>query len=189
MTDTPASTREGHTGDGVGRIDRRPTPLSSGLAVVAAASTAIASAYAPLALVSGLVGLLALVVGLAVGRQAAVTVGAGTLVVGVIAAGVSGAPVLATLVGTMSALLAFDFATTALGLGEQLGRGAPTAAVELLHAATSTLVGLGVVIVAFGLHEVAVGDQPVSAVLGLLLVVVFLVAALRRSDPTPGRPG
>lgn len=180
-----AETDSTATDDGVGRIDRSPTYLSSALAVVAGALAALAGAYAPVGLTAGLAGLVGLTVGLAVGRQTPVTLGAAALVVGVVAGGVSGAPVLATLLGTTTALLSFDFATTALGLGEQLGRSAPTAEVELLHAGASTLVGLGVVVAGFTLHEVVTGSQPVSAVVGLLAVVVILVAALRRSDPSP----
>jgi hypothetical protein len=185
--DTDNVSTAGNRSDGVGRIDRSPTYLSSGLAVVAGTLTVTTSAATWPAVASGLAGLLGLAVGLGFGRQSPVTVGAGLLVVGVIAAGISGVPVLVTLLGITTALLAYDLATTAIGLGEQLGRAASTAEVELLHAAVSTLVGLGVVVLGFAVHEAAVGNQPASAVLGLLVVVVVLVAALRRSDPTSGR--
>lgn len=173
--------------DGVGQIDRSPPRLSSALALLAGLCTAALSVAAPLALTGGLVGLLALALGLALGRQPLVTVGGGLLVAGVILAGVSGAPVLVTLVGTMTALLAFDLGTTALGLGEQLGRETPSAELELVHAAASTAVGLGVVAAGFLVHEVATGGRPVSVVFGLLVVVLVSVAALRRADPVPGR--
>jgi hypothetical protein len=184
-SDTPHGTAD--RSQGVGQIDRSPTQVSSALALLAAVITAGASAYTPLGVASGLAGLLVLALGLVVGRQSPVTVGGGLLVAGVIVVGVAGAPVTATLVGTMTAVLAFDFGTTAVGLGEQLGREAPTAEVELVHGAASTAVGLVVVAAGFAIHEVAVGNQPVAAVVGLLVVVLVAVATLRRVDPAPGR--
>jgi hypothetical protein len=164
------------------RIDRSPTYLSSGLALAAAAATTVASAAVELATLVCLAGLLAVAIGLAVGRQPPVTVGTGLLVLGVIVSGAAEVPVLVTLLGITAALLTYDFATTAIGLGEQLGRGAPTAQVELLHAGVSTFLGLGIVVASFVVKESAAGDQPVGAVLGLLIAVVVLVAALRRAD-------
>ena len=174
------------TGAGVGQIDRSPTYLSGTLALLAGAVTVLLSAVAPVAVAVGLAGLLALGLGLWLGRQAPVTVGAGLLVVGVLAAGVSGASLVATPLGVMTALLAFDLGTTALGLGRQLGRATPTAEVELLHAAASTAVGLSVLIAALVVHGVATGGQPVEAVFGLLVAVLFVVVLLRRVVPVPG---
>jgi hypothetical protein len=185
MSDSPAPGED--EGSGVGPIDRAPTYLSSTLALLAAVSTAVLSAYAPVALGSALVGLLVLAVGLGLGRQQEITVGGGLLVVGVVAAGTSGAPVSATVLGMTSALLAFDTATTAVGLGEQLGREATTSEVELFHAAASTAVGLGVVVPALAIREAATGGQPVSAVFGLLVVVLLSVVVLRRADPLSGQ--
>jgi len=187
MSDTAGP--DENTNAGVGPVDRSPTYLSSTLALLAAVSTVVLSTYAPVALGSGLAGLLALGLGLGFGRQPLVTVGGGLLVTGVIAAGVSGAPVAATLFGVTTALLAFDTGTTALGLGEQLGRETPTSEVELLHAAASAGVGLGVVVPALAIHKVATGGQPVSAVFGLLVVALLAVVVLRRADPLSGRRG
>ena len=175
------------TSNGVGPIERSPTYLSSTLALLAGVSTAVLSAYAQVALGATLAGLLVLGLGLGVGRQSPVTVGGGLLVAGVVAAGVSGAPVSATVLGMTTALLAFDLGTTALGLGEQLGRETPTSEVELLHAVASAAVGLGVVVPALAIREVATGGQPVSAVFGLLVVVLLSVVVLRRADPLSGR--
>lgn len=171
----------------VGPIDRSPTHLSGTFALLAGLSTAVLSTYAPVALGAALAGVLVLGLGLGVGRQLPVTVGGGLLAAGVVAAGVSGAPVSVTLLGMTTALLAFDLGTTAVGLGEQLGREAPTAEVELLHAAVSAAVGLGVVVSALTIREVATGGQPVSAVFGLLVVVLLSVAVLRRVDPLSGQ--
>lgn len=163
-------------------VDRSPTYLSSGLALAAAGVTTVASATVELAAVVCLAGLLAVAIGLAVGRQSPVTVGTGLLVLGVLVGGAATVPMLVTLLGITAALLTYDFATTAIGLGEQLGRGAPTAQVELFHAGVSTLLGLGIVVASFAVTESATSDQPVGAVLGLLVAVVVLVAALRRAD-------
>jgi hypothetical protein len=165
-------------------IDRSPTYLSSGLAVVAAAvTTATAGPFSIPGLVGCVAGVAVLAAGLATGRRRLVRLAGVALVGGVLAAGLVDAPVLATLVGLAGALLAVDFGTTAVDLGTQLGRETPTGRVELLHATTSTLVGAGFVSAGFAVNEFVTGGQPLSAVFGLVLTVVVLLAALRRAEP------
>jgi hypothetical protein len=171
--------------DGLGRIDRAPTRLSSVLALGAAVLTTATSAYSPLAFVCCLVGGLVLAAGLAGGDQRAVTTAGGLLIVGVLAGGVAGAPVAPTLVGVTGAVLAVDLGSTALAVGEQLGRKAPTTRLELVHATGSVLVGLGLVTGGVVVHEAAAGSQPVTAVFGLVVAVVVLFVALRRMEPVP----
>jgi len=174
------------SGDGFERIDRKPTRLSSVLALGAAALTTAASAYSPFAFVPCLLGGLVLVAGLAGGDQRAVTTAGGLLVVGVVLGGVVGAPVAPTLVGVTGALLAVDLGSTAVAVGDQLGRRAPTARLELVHATGSVLVGAGLVAGGLVVHETAAGSQPVTGVLGLVVAAVVLFVALRRIDPVPG---
>ncbi|ERH08745.1 MAG: hypothetical protein J07HX64_00494 [halophilic archaeon J07HX64] len=167
------------------RIDRAPTRPSSALALVAAVTTTVAGVYSPVAFAGCLLGGLVLVTGLAAGEQQAVTAGSAILVVAVLAGGSSGAPVVATLVGVTGALLALDLGSTALSLGEQLGRQAPTLRLELVHAAASTLVGLGIVAAGTAVHSVVVGEQPETAALGLVVAVVVLLLALRGIEVVP----
>lgn len=168
------------------RLDRSASHLSGGLALGGAtiATTAIGP-YGDLSLGLCIVGGLGLAVGLAFSRQSLITAGSGTLVAAVLLAGTGGAPVIATLVGITATLLAWDFGTNALEVGAQLGQAAPTARLELVHASASTLVGLVVITVAYLVYELAAGGQPVSAVFGLLLAVLILLAAIRRVEVLP----
>lgn len=169
--------------DSLDRIDRAPTRTSSVLALGSAVVTTAATVYSPFAFACCLLGGLVLATGLAAGNRLAVTAASGILVAGVLVGGVAGAPVTPTVVGIAGALLAFDLGSTALAVGEQLGRGAPTLRLELVHAAGSALVGLALVAGALVVHEAAAGSQPVTAVFGLVVAVVFLLVALRRMTP------
>ncbi len=167
------------------RIDHAPTRPSSALALVAAVTTTAAAVYSPLAFAGCLVGGLVLVTGLAAGEQRGVTTGSAILVVAALAGGAAGAPVVATLVGVTGALLALDLGSTALSLGEQLGRRAPTLRLELVHATASTLVGVGIVTAGTAVHSAAVEGQPATAVPGLVVAVVVLLLVLRRIEAVP----
>ena len=165
------------------RINRSPTLLSSALALAAAVFAATATTGVSVAFLACVLGVLVLAGGLLTGQQITVTAGAGLLVLGSLVGGTQGLPVLATLIGVAAGLLAFDLGSTAVTLGEQLGRGTDTVQVELLHAVASTLVGGVVVGAGFAIREVASGGQPLSGVLGLVVAVLVLIAALRRADP------
>lgn len=167
------------------RITRAPTYLSSGLSLWAGlVATAAAAVQSDLALLLCLFGIVALGAGLATGTQPFVTVGAGALVAGAIAGGVAGAPALSALVAVTAAILAWDLGGTAIVLGEQLGRGAPTTRLELVHAGASATVGLVTVAAGFVVYETATGGQPVSGVVGLVLAVFVLIVGLRTLEPT-----
>jgi len=168
------------------RIDRSPPYLGSGLALAAGVVAVVASVDSNLGVVLASGGLVGLAAGLAAARQGLVTAGGGLLILGPLVAGTGTAPVLATLVGVTAGLLAFDFASTAVALGRQLGRDAPTAQVELVHAAASTAVGLGFVAAGFAVYETATAGQPVSAVVALVVAVLVLLVALRRASPVSG---
>ena len=167
----------------VAPVDRSPTYLSSALALVAAVVAATVSASSPVAVLGCVAGVAVLVAGLAAGRRGLVRLAGAVLVGAALVASAAGTPVLATLVGVTTALLAVDFGTTATDLGAQLGRQTPTARVELLHATTSLLVGFGFVLAGATTDAFVAGRQPSSAVLGLIVTVIALVVALRRADP------
>jgi hypothetical protein len=167
--------------DGVTReIERSPAVLSSALAASAAAVSAGASALtSTVGLGLGGTGFLLVAVGLVRGRRRAVGLGAGGLFVGALAGGVvTGAPFL-LLPGVIAAVLAWDLGEQAINVGEQLGREADTAQLEVTHAAASTVVGAGAGGLGYAIYLGASGGQPVTALVFLLLGAVALISALR----------
>ncbi len=160
-------------------IDRSPTRVGSALAL-AAGALALAPGVSTVGagVLVGAVGLLALFNGLLFARRGLVTLGSTLLVAGVLVAGVEGAPTLLVLSGVVAGVFAWDVGQNALELGEQLGREAETARVELLHAGTSAAVGLATAGLAYGVSLVGVGGRPVAAVVLLLFAAAALVAAL-----------
>ncbi|MFC4541064.1 hypothetical protein ACFO5R_03860 [Halosolutus amylolyticus] len=162
-------------------IDREPAPLSSVVAVVAAGGATLASGrYSWYGLAIGLLGAAVLAVGVARGVRSAVTLGSAGLVGGALVAGVQGAPAGATLVAVAAGVLAWDAATTAIGVGRQLGRAASTRRLELVHLAGSAAVGAVTIVIGSLLYEAAGGGQPLLALLLLILASVALLTALVR---------
>jgi hypothetical protein len=169
------------------RIDRSPTSVSSGLSLGAAfVVTAVVAPYETVVLALCGIGATLLALGLVTTRRSLVTVGSGSLVFATIVAGSGGGPVLVTLVGVTAAILAWDFASTALTIGSQLGRQASTVEIELVHATASALVGIAIVLGSYLVYTIATDGQPVAAVFGLVVAVVILIAALQRADPLRG---
>jgi len=160
-------------------IDRSPTRVGSGIAVLAALTTlAAAGAFSWPALALGGLGVLAVAAGVTLARHDAVTTGAATLFLGVLAAGVQGAPIPALLVGAVATVVAFDSAGTAIDLGAQLGRGAPTRRLELVHAGGTTLVGALTAVVGWAVFQIGVGTAPLTAPVLLLVAALAVAGAL-----------
>jgi hypothetical protein len=161
-------------------ITRKPSPLGSSLSLLTATvGLGGAALGAPGALAPAALGVLLVGLGLVRVSRRLVTLGGAALFAGVVLAGVQGAPPESLLLSTLGAVLAWDVADHAIGVGEHLGREADTRRVELVHAATSLLVGVFGAGVCFATYVVAAGGQPVSALVLLLLGAVALVAALR----------
>lgn len=161
-------------------IDRSPTRLGSGLAIVAALlAVAVPGLYSWLTLGLGVAGVAVLAVGVFRGNHSAVTVGAGLLFVGVLVAGFDGAPDIAVLVGAVAALLAWDSASTAIDLGRQLGTDASTARIELVHVGATGIVAGGAVALAYSGYTLTDGGGSFTAVAFLLLAVLVIVATFR----------
>lgn len=150
--------------------------LSIGAGVVALGMIGV---YGVLTATAGSVGLLVLTVGVLRGSRRAITVGAFALFVGVLLAGLEGAPPLWILVGAVGTVLAWDIGENAVGIGEQLGGDAETVRLEAVHAATSLGVGAVTVVASYGIYTVAGGGQPLSTLVFLLIAVVALTLALR----------
>jgi len=160
-------------------VSRGPTRLSGWVSASAAVVAVVSSGfYSWAALVVGTLGLTLVAVGLVRGARAAVTVGAFGLFVGGIVAGVRGAPVVPVLVGVTCSVLAGDVGASAISIGRQLGRDADTTRLEAVHVTASVAVGVGTAGVGYGLYRAGTGEQPIAALVFLLLAAVLLVEAL-----------
>lgn len=153
--------------------DRRPPRLTGGMAVGAAGLAALlVGGPVPAALPLGVLGIALVALAVSRGRERAAHAGLTALILAVIVAGVTGAPAGLTLPAVAAALLSWDLAQQAVGLGEQVGRDATTARGETVHAAASTTVAVGSVGVGALLYELAAGAS------GSLTALVFLVVAV-----------
>ncbi|GAB3674463.1 DUF7519 family protein [Halopiger thermotolerans] len=154
-------------------VTRKPTRvagIAAGLAALVAAFAGGVGATAGLAF--GVLGAGVLGAALVVGHRTAADVGGAALFFGVVAGGLEGAPVAATVAGTIATVLAWDFAHTAIDVGEQLGREARTIRLEAVAIGSSLLVGLVTGTIGYAVYVAGAGGQPVAA------VVLSLVAAL-----------
>lgn len=160
-------------------INRAPARLSRWISV-SAALVAVGSSgfYSWPALAVGTLGLLLLVVGLIRGANTAVTIGAFGLFVGGIIAGVQNAPIVPVLISVTFTVLAWDVGGSAISIGKQLGREADTIRIEAVHMTASGIVGVVTAGVGYGLYQTGTGEQPVAALVFLLIAAVLLVEAL-----------
>jgi hypothetical protein len=162
-------------------VTRGPSALSGSVALLAGAVSLLGSTLgATDALPVALLGVTVLGVGVYRSSRRGVTVGAGALLAAAVVSGVRGAGPEPLLVGVLGSLVAWDVAEHGIGVGEQLGRETDTRRVELVHAASSLLVGSAGGAVGYLVFSLSAGGQPVSALVFLLVGVVALVAALRR---------
>ncbi|RQG95988.1 DUF7519 family protein [Natrarchaeobius chitinivorans] len=164
-------------------VDRRPTVVASSVATVAVGlctvivSTATAAGGA-VTLLGGLLLAGGLLSRRARWRRLLVDIGSLTAFAGVVLSGLEGAAVEPTLVATVSLVVAWDLAGSAIDLGEQLGRDADTRRLEGVHAVSSALVGLIAMAVGYGTFTLARGGQPISALVLLLLAGTVATMAL-----------
>lgn len=166
------------------QITRKPARLTGAGALVLGVLVAVTvSVYSSLALGLAGLGVVLLAGGLVTASRGLVTVGALGLFAGTVAAGAEGAPVALALFGVVGAVLAYDFAATAIDIGAQLGREADTRRLEAVQLGTTALVGTAVAVVSYLVYTLGSGGQPISAVVGLLLAVVLLLVALRGQRP------
>lgn len=158
---------------------RRPTIVASATALVAAlVAVSLLAASSSNGLVLGVAGLACVVVGLQRGSHAAHDVGCLVVFFGVVAAGVGADVVETTLVAAVATVVAWDTGGSAIDLGEQLGREAKTRRLEIVHAASTVLVGLSTVTIGYALYVSTAGGQPIAALFLLLLAATLVTVGL-----------
>jgi hypothetical protein len=161
-------------------LDTRPSRFGGSLALLVGFVGLLALVLVPLAALVGAVGLLALVLGVRRGTRAAVTGGAAGLFVGVLIAGVFGAPSELLLLATAATVVSWDVAENAVGLGNQLGREADTARAELVHAAASVALAVSAATVGYLGFRFGGTGNPITALVLLLVGAVVLISVFRR---------
>ena len=108
-----------------------------------------------------------------------VGIGAALLVISVFTSGVVyGADTIALLVATALAVVAWDAAEQAIGLGTQVGRRGETATAAFVHVGASTVVGVAAVAIALAITSLQVTTVPLLALAAFLGAAVLLAAAL-----------
>lgn len=161
-------------------ITRRPSRFGIGLALTLALLSPVATAVAStVGAATAVVGVLALATGLTAASQRVVSIGTALQVIGVLYAGYIGGSPEPLLVGALTAVLAWDAASNAIAIGDQLGRETSTARAETVHSAASLAVGSLAVVVGYAVFAAAAGSQPLAALLLLAGGAVALVTGLR----------
>ncbi|WP_415380134.1 hypothetical protein [Halosimplex sp. TS25] len=161
------------------RIDRSPTAVSGSAAVAIGLLALAPGVYDLTALLAGVVGFVALAVGVTRGVTGAVTIGATALLLASVLAGIDGAPVEALLVGVTATVIAWDAGGTAITLGDQLGSDADTVRLEAVRLGASALVGTVTAVGGYAVYRTAGGGVPSLALLCLLVAAALLASALR----------
>jgi hypothetical protein len=146
--------------------------LAGGLAFV------MSGFYSWPALIVGAIGLVLLWAGLVRGSTATVTTGAFGVFIAAITAGSQSAPVIPVLASIVLAVVAWDTGGNAISIGNQLGRSANTIRIEIVHIGATLIVGVLTAGVGYAIYLFGTGDQPVVAVVFLLLGAVLLIATL-----------
>jgi hypothetical protein len=160
---------------------RRPSRQSVVIAGVAGSFAVAASVPGgPTATAIALAGVVIVLAGVWRGRHRIVDGGALATFGGVVTAALSGAGAVPVVFGSVAAVVAWDSATNSVTLGEQVGRGADTGRVEVLHALFCGAVGVAGGGLAFVLFRVGPTRQPVTTLFVLLLAAAVLVVALNR---------
>lgn len=171
-------------------VDDSPAALSSVLgAGIGLLGAVTAGLYAPLALAASAVGFVSLAAGLLVGRPTLISLGAVGILVGAMLAGWVGASPAVVVFAVAAAILSWDLARFAVGLGEQLGSEATTVRLELVHAVASIGVGVGAILLGAVAFAVAGGSASSTGLAVLVAAVILGVVALRRIAPDVGLPG
>ncbi|WP_338727509.1 hypothetical protein [Haladaptatus sp. DJG-WS-42] len=161
-------------------IDRTPSDFGRVLTMGVALVAVLIAAYAgPETVLLALAGVLSIAIGVLRGRRVAVTIGASVMFVALLLAGVSGLSIPLTLFGVSATVVAWDIGENAIGLGEQLGRHAPTKRAQLVHAKGSFVVATFACVVGYGAYVGAAGTDSLTALVLLLVGALVLTSVLR----------
>lgn len=174
-----AVARTGYRGTG-GLVAAAGAVVVLGAVGVAASAGEVSVA---LALVPGLAGFAVLATAVLPvrggGSRWLVKLGAGLVFVAVLAAALFHlAPLVRLLGGVVGAVLAWDAADNAIGIGQQLGRRAETVRIEAVHLAGTAAVGVAGVAAAVVVRGLSVGAVSLEAFVLLLAAVVLLTLSL-----------
>lgn len=150
------------------------TAVAGGLALVPVAA-------GPAAAVTALPGLAGLVAGVSRGDRRLVRAGAVGLYVGVLLAGMLGAPVTLLALGTVGAVVAWDGAEQAVDLGRHPGS-ADAARPVLVHTVITAGVAVLVAVGSYLLYRLGAVPAPTVVVVVLLVGGLLLHHALARTD-------
>ena len=159
-------------------FDATPSRLGVGLPVlfglVAVASTGLVTPAGPIAAI----GVAVATVGIARASYRVLAVGTLGTFAGVVLAALAGVDPLVVVVGAGAALLAWDAGAHAIGLGAQLGRRARMRGALLVHVGATTTVVAAVVVVAYGVFQLARAGQPGAAAVVLAGAVALFALVL-----------
>lgn len=164
---------------GSGTFEPGPSNLGRGLTLFAGLLASVSLAPALPAVGLGVLGTSVLAYGLRARSGRTLGAGVATLVVALLVGGVLGTPAELLVLAAAATILAWDVGDNALSVGEQLGRNARTARLELVHAAASLAVGVIGSAAAYAVYRLVGGGHPILAVVLLLLGATILVTALR----------
>lgn len=153
------------------------------LAAIPIAVVAVPAESVVFALIPGLVGLFVLAAALrpvrATWARSLVKLGTSFVFVGVVMAALFRlAPANRVLVGAGLVVVAWDVSDNAIGIGEQLGTGAATRQIELVHAGASLAVAAVGVVAAAAVEGVSIGASSLEAFVLLLVAVILLSLSL-----------
>jgi hypothetical protein len=162
-------------------VDHSPTRISTYAAVTAAVVAGLTSApFAVLTIPLGFAGIAAVAAGLLVVESRKwVSLGVGSLLLGVFVSGGFGTPVEFLLVSTIAAILSWDLGHYAISLGEQVGSHSRTERVEIIHGAFTTLVGMVAAALGYGFFVTAGTGKSVASLSLLIVGIVCLLWAIR----------
>lgn len=143
--------------------------------LIASAVTLPAGVGGYLATIGGVVTVGSVVAGVKRG----VFLGIGGVFAGVVYAGATGSGVGTVVIAAVATIVAYDAGHLAVDLGGTMRATGITTRAELTHLGGTTIVAAGAAAVGVTGYELAAGEQPVTALVALLLAGVILLWALR----------
>lgn len=162
-----------------------PTRVGSAIALCwVFVSIGVSALYSLPALAVGGIGGLLFASGLLGDSRRRLSGGVFFVFVAALIAATLGAPVDATLLGVVTAVLAWDAGGVAMSLGTQLGNDAPTIRAELVHLSASAGIGLFTIVFGYAIFSLWSGAVSISALIYLLLAALVLLFAARVGSKT-----